>query len=182
MQRGSLWTGRVGLLTAGAATAAALVTWWATSIPGGWFGGLLAAGTAWLVVGLAWLAGLVTVLALRLRPARLWSWAVAPVLLVATYGLVKADVPLLVRFHLSEPALTAFASSGFTAGVQGASVGLYDIEFAENLPEGALLVVRDSGFIDRYGFAWFPEGVPAKPDPTAYEHLSGDWYVYTWRF
>ncbi len=45
-------------------------------------------------------------------PGLLLMWLLAPVVCVAALTLSASDVPLIVRFHLSEPALRQYAETG----------------------------------------------------------------------
>ncbi|MER6512395.1 hypothetical protein ABT158_36685 [Nonomuraea sp. NPDC001636] len=162
-----------------------------TSVPGGGSLTLLLAGLA-LLVGtvVVWVARFaVGLLRSDGRPGlrRHWArWTAAPVMGVIMTALVFTRVPFEARFALSESELEQFArtvaADTTTVRREDQWVGLYPLTSIERLPGGARFLVSDTGFLDRYGFAWSPGGTPPEESHTAYTHLEGPWYVWESRF
>lgn len=135
---------------------------------------VLAAGGVWIValgaIGLRWLRERVA----HSRPGWL---LVAPVLVVATVGLLWSEVPLRARFALSRGALEDVVHGEDRTG----RVGLYEVEEVWRA-DGAVLIEVEGGFLASGGFAHLPDGPEAARDGVAsrtFEHLDGDWYTYS---
>ncbi|MEV4353255.1 hypothetical protein [Nonomuraea sp. NPDC049625] len=113
-------------------------------------------------------------------------WACAPVIGVAVVGLVYTDLPFAARFAFSEASLEQLArtvASGDEAGGHDDQwAGLYPLTSIERIEGGARFLVSDTGFLDRYGFAWSPGGEPPDESHTGYTHIRGPWYVWESRF
>ncbi|MGW4410678.1 hypothetical protein ACWEJ6_42040 [Nonomuraea sp. NPDC004702] len=162
-----------------------------TSVPGGGSFTLLLAGLA-LFVGIAvvWVARFaVGLLRSDGRPGlrRHWvRWTAAPVMGVIVTALVFARVPFEARFALSESELEQFArtvaADTGTVRREDQWVGLFPLTSIERVSGGARFLVSDTGFIDRYGFAWSPGGTPPEESHTGYTHLEGPWYLWESRF
>ncbi|MFF4197808.1 hypothetical protein [Nonomuraea sp. NPDC001831] len=162
-----------------------------TSVPGGGSFTLLLAGLA-LAVGTAvvWVARFaVGLLRSDGRPGlrRHWvRWTAAPLMGVIVTALVLTGAPFSARFALSEPGLEQFARTvaADTGAVRREEqwVGLFPLTSIERVPGGARFLVSDTGFIDRYGFAWLPGGAPAEESHSEYTHLEGPWYVWESQF
>ncbi|MER6577235.1 hypothetical protein [Nonomuraea sp. NPDC001023] len=162
-----------------------------TSVPGGGSFTLLLAGLA-LFVGTAvvWVARFaVGLLRSDGRPGlrRHWvRWTAAPLMGVIVTALVLTGAPFNARFALSEPGLEQFARTvaADTGAVRREEqwVGLFPLTSIERVPGGARFLASDTGFIDRYGFAWLPGGAPAEESHSEYTHLEGPWYVWESRF
>lgn len=110
-------------------------------------------------------------------------WAAAPVMGVAVVASAYSGLAGDVRFALSESGLEAYArevaAGGETGWDERSWVGLYPLERAEPLENGgARFVVSDTGFLNRYGFAWSPKGPPEEGTGGGYEHIRGPWYVW----
>ncbi|WP_144069999.1 hypothetical protein [Nonomuraea indica] len=162
-------------------TLASLVTGYATSIPGSNVSLLGASAVFWAIVGLAWLCTLARML---FRPGRLallrraWQvWALPPLIVVLTGGLLYLDAPMLARFTLSRPALDAAArtvSQGGPLPRDDEWIGLFPVEGAERIPGGLFFAVEGAGLIGSTGFAYSPDGEPPQVGgEEAYAHLHG---------
>ncbi|MGW6915850.1 hypothetical protein ACWGB8_18845 [Kitasatospora sp. NPDC054939] len=125
----------------------------------------------------------------RERPAVVGRrrWAVVPLLVAATAGLLVADVPKQARFALGRPALTAFVErtaadpavpSGELRGFRPEWIGPYRVTVVDKRPEGVHLHIDSGNLIEGTGFAHLPNG-PTAGSRNTYTHLSGPWY--TWR-
>ena len=57
-------------------------------------------------------------------------------------------------------------------------IGLYPVEKIEAVPSGMRFIVRGTGFLDRAGFAWSPNGTPTVIGEDHYKHLAGPWYAW----
>ncbi|TYB65433.1 hypothetical protein FXF51_19695 [Nonomuraea sp. PA05] len=137
-----------------------------------------------------WTARLAAALARRDGRAGLrrhWArWAAAPVLGVSVIAMAYTDLPFSVRFALSEASLERYArtvASRPDSVRESRWVGLFPLQDAEAIEGGgARFLVRDSGFLDRFGFAWSPAGMPPDESHTGYERIGGAWYRWTSRF
>jgi hypothetical protein len=109
-------------------------------------------------------------------------WAAGPLMAVAVVGLVHFDLPFTARFALSEASLERFAQT-VASGPESAKygdqwVGLYPLTSVQRIEGGARFLVSGTGFLDHYGFAWSPKGMPADETHTGYTHIEGPWYVW----
>lgn len=112
------------------------------------------------------------------------GWLISPVLVIATIVLLFTGVPRLVRFHLTEPQLTAFAEQvmGGQAldlpwyGDQAISIGGISIYEADAKAGGIEFVTGYVGILGDAGagLAYLPYGPP--PNSDRYQHLDGPWY------
>ncbi|MGI5273266.1 hypothetical protein ACQEUU_29240 [Nonomuraea sp. CA-218870] len=166
-----------------------LITLDYTSMPGG-------GSLELLVLGLALAMSTVIVFLARFAVALVRSdgrpglrahwirWVAAPVMGVTVIGLVYADVPFTARFALSQPSLESFARqvAGGDAEHDDQWVGLFPVESVQRVDGGARFLVRGTGFLDRYGFAWIPDGVPEEEHHMDYTPVEGPWYVWEMRW
>ncbi|GAA4231004.1 hypothetical protein FHR32_005706 [Streptosporangium album] len=144
------------------------------------FGGFLG-----LVIVIVWTPRfVVTLLCADGRPGlrRYWArWAAAPLMGVIVTGLVHFDVPYTARFALSETSLERYAravAAGTEPETQEKMVGLFPLVSVERTDTGARFLVRGTGFLGSYGFAWSPVAEPPGGDEGDYEHLRGHWYEW----
>jgi hypothetical protein len=118
---------------------------------------------------------------------RYWiRWASGPIMAAAVIGLMYFDLPFTARFALSETNLERFAQA-IASGPESAEhadqwVGLYPLTSIERIEGGARFLVSGTGFLDQYGFAWSPKGLPPDETHTGYTHLHGPWYVWESRW
>lgn len=174
--------GPVGRVFNAVVAVLATATLIAFSPPGGYFIVIVLGFWVWLVVGLIWLGRFIGNVALR-RPigARGWmTWLVAPVIVSLSAVAIHQDVPLLLRFRASEPAMTRFAKQALSepTGTRPARVGLYKVGRVEMLDGGVGFTVAGAGIVDESGFAYSPQGPPPEGRGNDYEHLRGDWYLW----
>jgi len=171
-----VFNGAIGVMVA-----ATLV---AFSPPGGYFFAIIFLIWAWLLAGVTWLARFIGVVVVRRRKGRWAAWLFAPVVVVVSAVAIRLDGPFLVRFHLSEPAMTRFAkqSLGQPASTSPRRIGLWEVGRVETFDGGVRFTVGGAGFIDEDGFAYTPRGRPPTRGDDSYEHLDGPWYLWHWHF
>ena len=114
---------------------------------------------------------------------RLATWVAVPVALLILVVLGSTGAAMLVRFWLSEPAMTAtaeaIASSPITTEFsQIRTFGTYPVETLDTWPGGVRFIVSGGAF-SSYGFAYSKEGVPPNlGGEDSYEHLRDSWYLW----
>jgi hypothetical protein len=165
----------------------AIITLIAFSLPGGYFFVALVALWAWLILGAIWAARLIGMVVIRRISGRgtwTWAWLVAPLIVVATAAVIQLDGPLVLRFRLSEPAMTRFAKRTLDKTSPGSPgrIGLYEVDRVETFDGGLRFTVAGTGFIDGAGFAYSPRGRPTDGPDNSYDHLDGPWYLWFWHF
>ncbi len=167
------------------------------SVPCGYFFLFLAVLMGWSVLGLLWFSRAVIFVVARVRrrgevlpPARLLPWTVAPVAFAVLAVLGPANVPLYVVFRLSRPALERSVEAVLAApddyppdpigpGERVTWIGLYPVEKIEHVPGGARFRIAWTGWLDRCGFAYSPDGPPPNlGGEDRYSDFSGDWYLW----
>ena len=170
MNKTWLWWGALGVWCV-----AALVV---TSDPTSFFAGIIVAGAA-LVLALVWLVRLI--MAVRsggeVRGQRLSSLGLEAVVGLATVSVCFLEVPQNVRFHLSEPALTAYAKQQLTHPTGSESplrIGLYNIRTV-NATENEVHLDLGPHFFDGVGFSYSIKPLHDQGD-THYEQIHGFWY------
>lgn len=140
------------------------------------------AGWALLILGAVWLVATL----IGWFKYRAWRWsAAAPVIVVATLGLVMLSVPSRVAFALSEGALTEAAAECQEA-TENRTIGVYRIESVRKMDGGCVFFI-EGGLIDGIGLAYLPNGAPYLGDPRfdgdfGYKEYEGDWYRFVQRF
>lgn len=154
---------------------------WAYSVPGTHFFSSILALWAWAIVCVAWLvrAG-VAVLLVRRRVIS-WRWAMTPIAAVVAVLVVTTDASFEVRYRLSRPAMDDVATDvvgGQRQATTISRIGLWRVERVERIQGGMRFLVRGTGFLDPYGFAFSPTGRPPAIGEDFYEHLDGPWYVW----
>lgn len=167
---------------------------WAASLPGSSLLLVLLALAAWGVAGLAW----VLLLGSRVvaRPSKLarssrWVLAVAPLLVVATAGLVVVDAPLRARWAMSERAFdravatvqTASRPDRPTALATRSRLGAYRVAEAYQLGDGVFFVVDGGGgILTVEGFAHLPNGpnrrLRSQYEGVSFRSLGDGWYAW----
>lgn len=138
----------------------------------------------WMILAFAWLCGLLAAPFLfRSASARKWWFSAG---LAGILGLLLAftDVDFMLRVALSERALSAHVAS-VPPGTQNSIhpnrlVGLFLVDGTEE-SGGAVFLYTSSGFLDRYGVAYVPDGA-IPPSHLSMKHLFGPWYHFKWRF
>ncbi len=152
------------------------------------------AALAGLALGAIWLSRALFCLATALMGRRDWSsrpdrwqtWLALPVIVALTAGMLWARVPFHLTFLMSRPAMDRWAVSAMQAPV-GARLpdtwaGLYPACEVERFPGGVRFFVRGTGFIDREGWAYSPNGPPPATHEDSYMHFAGPWYLWHWWF
>lgn len=156
----------------------------AVSVPGGYFMTMILSVFTFLGVAVVWAPRLIVGLFRSDgRPGlrRHWlRWASVPLIGALTLGLVWPGVPYTARFALSESSMEHLARE-IMAGREGESggrwVGLFSMSSIQRADGAVLFSVRDTGFLDQYGFAWSPDGGPWLENGE-YTHIKGAWYEW----
>ncbi|GII92432.1 hypothetical protein [Sinosporangium siamense] len=162
-----LYVGAVGL--------ASLLTLVVASSPGlsGW---TLLLALYWLILVVIWPSWIWEP---TMAGQRLWSLLVSLGFVLVTVLLVKVDVPLHVRFALSESSLERHARSAHAEEREDQWWGLFHVNYVEKIPEGTIFLVTDIG-LDwlSHGFAYLPDKPPVG-EAHRYEHFKGPWYRWS---
>lgn len=136
----------------------------------------------WLGIFGAWLSRLLFLAAPQSRNYPRWRlrWSLPMLILCAAVALMVVELPLRLRFEASRAPLDALVAAMATGDVPTPdSVGLFDIEQLERTPDGIHFLVRDSGFIDRFGFAYAADGDPYYPSTEdTLRPLGGGWFIW----
>ena len=138
----------------------------------------------WQCLGAYWLFRIVVVLltAGKGTVRASWVWWVAPAFVVAvTAALLWTSSPLHLRFNLSQRAMDEFAleATSDSEKPRPDRVGLFPVGRVQRFDGGMRFIVRGAGLIDKYGFAYTPEGRPPNlGGEDNYLHLEGPWYVW----
>ena len=172
------------LIRVGAMAGAVLVLW-SQSHPGfalltGAFGSLLC-----LLAAGGWVASLFV--GERARGLKL---LVVPAVAVVTGALLFFDAPLRARWSFSESAFGREVRKlpsplpGFEGGPMGVHVpdriGLFSIDDAYRYDNAVLFYDEVGSFTDSAGFAYLPDGLPARLDDGTLKltRLGGSWYAF----
>jgi hypothetical protein len=156
--------------------------------PGG-FAMLRTAGIAsWVFIWGAWaVRGSIRSTVCRILGQPSWklgswgAWIVVPLLFIAMRLTIASELPMRAAFSVSRPAMERVVK-GLTPSpipVPVANrVGVYRLRIYK-MPDGsARCRVAGSGFMDSYGFAYLPNGVPRWNGKFTYRHIKGPWYAY----
>lgn len=183
------WMKPLGWPTCSAAVLATAMVTWATSVPGGYFRWTRLSFLGWVVVAVAWAirgAGrqVVTDQIRRAGPAlrqKRWRWWLPPTLLLFSIGLAVTSLPIGLRLVLSIPAMNRFAAENANVPpgttVPDRWIGLYPAKEIEILPRGFRFLIPHTGFLNRWGFAFSPNGRPQSHGGTRYRPFWRSWYV-----
>jgi hypothetical protein len=146
-----------------------------------WF--LLLAGSG-LVIGLVWVGHSLSLPAVfRMRRTR-WAWLSVPLVGVLSVALQYNLNGLRLRVWLSEPQLRAFAEEARQSeryDTRTIWVGLVEVTTVSTYDPSEVRLITTSGFLDRYGLAYRPDGPPPEWS-WRYTHLFGPWYRLYDRF
>ncbi len=169
---GRVFNGAIGVMAA--------VTLLAFSPPGGYFLAIIVLFWVWLVAGITWLARFIWIVLVRRTKGRWASWFFAPVVVTVSALAIHLNGPFLVRFQLSEPAMTRFAKQALVqqAPTTPGRIGLWEVGRVETFDGGVRFTVAGAGFIDEDGFAYSPGARPPTRGDDSYEHLDGPWYLW----
>ena len=163
-----------------------LFSLWASSIPCGHFFAQILLFYGWaLAIGTAILVYFVRVFRQhRIRPGIFEGTTLTA--FVSTFALLTFEAPMMARFALSLPAMNDTAKRVMAEPKDADEVrriGLWPVEDVTYYKGGMRFLVRGSGFIDQCGFAYVKSGKPPEiGDEDYYDHLHGDWYVWTESF
>ncbi len=145
-----------------------------------WYGGL--------ALGLLWAVRFIMRLLLRKRvpsPTRMRRLALEGVLVAACFAAVQFGVAFRLRFLLSRPALTRYATAARSSsehghGGTGTRVGLFWIRESETLPGGVVRLITTDCMFDDCGVAYSPSGKPPIVGEAIYTPIGGSWWHW-WR-
>lgn len=161
----------------------AVLSLWAASVPGSYFGLVLLLGFPWLGAAGIWM---ILVILMARRPSS-WAaqarWLLGTAVVVALTALACwVQAPLQLRFALSLPAMNAVAHEMSTADspefLADRWIGLFDAESIERIDDGMRFLVKDTGFLDPVGFAYSPNGEPEVIGEDWYEPFAGPWWLW----
>ncbi|BAJ27299.1 MULTISPECIES: hypothetical protein [Kitasatospora] len=150
------------------------------SVPGADYGLLGLGAFTLLALPGGWLLWQQTPWAHRDAPAPgRWRWAAVPLLLTAGALLIHYDVPADARFAASRDTLTTHARHTLATGSTDAAwVAGYRLEHAELASGGVTFTIAGAGVFAPHGYAYLPQGLPAKPT-VSYTDLGGGWYSWS---
>lgn len=160
-----------------------LITLWTFSVPGTYFLPLMILPYLWAGIVVVWL-----ILALRIAGRALAAFRDRSVLAgvaiaVSTLLAVVLELPLQARWQLSQGPIEALVvqmtASNAPGSIEDRPVGLFDAERVESFDGGFRFLVKGTGFLNPYGFAYSPSGPP--PDiggEDYYEHFTGPWWFW----
>jgi hypothetical protein len=163
-----------------------VVSLWAASVPGGYFGSALAAIGLWAVVCLiAVVVGLLAFLALP-RPRRrhlrpLWPLLLVPTVLAGTFALTGTGAVAAAVFDTHRSGLERLAGEVREhGGLTDRRVGLLPISSAAMAEGCAVLTVADAGLLDSTGYAYCPGAAPVSAPGEGYRFtpIEGSWYEF----
>ncbi len=164
----------------------------ACAVPGGYFALFSVSVLGWLAAWALLGARVVVFCIVRAyyahgfgRDVNRW-WIVIPVAFVLAVLFAVSDVGPVVLFKLHKPALDRFAAEVAAlppgATIPNRRIGIYQTSTIERIDGTIRFFVAGAGFIDRYGFAYSPDGLPAGSGLDHYDALDGGWYVWVQRF
>ncbi|MFD1151757.1 hypothetical protein [Saccharothrix hoggarensis] len=176
----------------GATAVAVLLTAWAGSPPGGYYGVALVAFLAWAVAAVLWLTALGAAMVALPAPflahvRRLWPFLVVPALAVATGTALETGLARRVAFEAHRSALSALVAEAAATPdprIVDRRVGLHLVRSTRVDPATGctLMTVEDAGFLDSRGYAHCPNGAPpnvVEADVVTYQPIDGPWYEFS---
>lgn len=143
--------------------------------------------TTWLVslvVAVVWLFRFVHDLVTTrfAMPVGHWlRWLAIPLIFFVWSQVVQTDLPFDARLLVSRGPMDRAAAEVMAGSpIPRGWIGLYPTEAVERTSNGMRFLIAESGFFDRVGFAYAPDGEPAGEDGTdVYEPLGGGWWRWT---
>ena len=159
---------------------------WVSSIQS--FGGLIGTMLIWWSLAGVWalrLLGAAIVTRLRFGWREWARWLGVPLILGVVYVWTQSGEPYDLRLSWSRSAMDQAAAEIMAGGSTDRDwIGLWPVQDVERLPGGVRFIVSGCGFIDRCGFAYSTSGSSASiadPDDSEdrYEHLDGNWFIWT---
>jgi hypothetical protein len=142
----------------------------------------------WLLLMVIWCLQL-TVSIMAGRPHYRRRWAVAPIACLVCLALIVFEVPMRIRFALSQRGLTELMQQVVAAGPTQGPVawgsgkiqpaGAYDVIVHQVTSSGEVDLIVSGTFLIRScsGFVYCPSGPPFDPEGSL-EPLGGAWYVW----
>jgi len=108
------------------------------------------------------------------------SWAVIPILALATIILIVNNAPLQIRVLLSRPAMDRYARDALKRGAPWPDeewIGLFPARRIHCWPTTVDFAVAGSGWLGAVGrLAYVPS---SSAPPPGWTHLQGNWYIWT---
>lgn len=154
-----------------------------TSVPGGYFFLQMALLYGWAVLLAVTLLAYLISAARRRTPKPRLAHAVPVIAFIVTVGLSLVQAPLLAGFFISSSAMNDLvrdAKRDPNSFDKPTRVGVWPVERAESYKGGVRFLVKGTGFLDPGGFAYSENGKPPNiGGEDYYEHLHGNWYVWT---
>jgi hypothetical protein len=147
------------------------------------YGALLIFSGYWLVMSIKYLYD-------RYRNGiykkNLFFWIAQPAIFVLPLCLAYFNVYSYARFVISEPYLLSYVQKvrngevdlNFEFNHPKRVVGLYGIFLTELLPDGTVLFLTSSHFLDKAGFVFTNQKRPAIRGEDSYVHIKGNWWYW----
>ncbi len=135
---------------------------------------------AWAGLGATWMTRFLAAAALRALRGGLKAFALAALTAVAVAAVSWSGVARIVRFKVSEPAMT-WAAKRIIQDPDSRIpplLGLYPVRERKPLEGSFRFITGRAGFADDAGFAYCPRSPCPVDGEDSYEHLSGRWYVW----
>jgi hypothetical protein len=130
-------------------------------------GALFLALPMWLLVGVIWVSRFLLMLGGRPWPTgRAWlRWLAIPALALLTFGFVRTDLPMRIRFELSRGAMDQLADDVAAGRVtdHAGLVGLYGVSGLEDWGSSTRVVVGGLGW-ETFGFERFDDPTTTRRD------------------
>lgn len=149
----------------------------------------------WLLTGLWWGVRFVGCLfshwknhqPLFLHQRKWLQWALAPIVVIGTVGLLELRVPFYVAFLISKPALDRFVTEVTAkpdAEWADQWIGLFPVRDIEESQDGMVrFVVDGTGFLGAGGLEYRPENSFMRSGPFRLrKQILGNWYRYVEEF
>jgi hypothetical protein len=138
-------------------------------------------------VTLVWLAG--GVICVKEQQVRsLLLWLSAPIVCVAAIVVSATNVPLIVRFHLSEPSLRSYAEGGTPETSRDKTtqvIGLFRVTEVWRHGRTVAFTTSASKVFGYVGVIYAPDGLPTELPMEVeellfarYTHIDGPWYRF----
>jgi hypothetical protein len=114
-------------------------------------------------------------------------WAIEPTCILLTLLVIYAGLFSLIRFSLSENALSQYAADVRSGKInvdfeffhEKKRIGLYQLTITEHLSDGTVRFITSShNLLDSAGFANSESNPPMKRGEDSYKHIYGNWWVW----
>jgi hypothetical protein len=162
----------------------AVLSLWAVSVPGSYFGLVLLLVYPWLGAAAVWVIQVIRVGRWKGSAGiRSLRWLLATgVVVVVTALACWLQAPLYLRFALSLSQMNAVAAQLSAADPDAVLtdqwIGLFDAERIERINGGMRFLVKGTGFLDPGGFAYSPSGEPEIIGEDWYQPFVGPWWLW----